>query len=153
VIVSRLVRRDVWSGALLLAVGGAVAAAAASHQVGSLARPGPGFLGFYVGLVIVVMGAGVLIGALRAGAMPSLAQSLAGMRSAPAMIVPMLAFCLLLERIGFLLAGFLLMWWLFAVAGGGFRSPRPALYGLLATAGTWLLFDRLLGSGLPGLPF
>jgi hypothetical protein len=74
------------------------------------------------------------------------------MRRAPAMLVPMLVFCLVLERIGFLLAGFALMWWLFAVAGGGFRSPRPALYSLLTTAATWLLFDRLLGSGLPGLP-
>jgi hypothetical protein len=98
------------------------------------------------------MGGGVLIGGLRAAAMPSLVESLAGMRSAPAMILPMVVFCLLLERIGFLLASFLLMWWLFAAAGGGIRSPRPALYSVIATTATWLLFDRLLGSGLPGLP-
>ncbi len=115
---ARLARRDVWSGALLVAIGGAIAAAAA-HQIGSLARPGSGFLGFFVGLVIAVMGGGVLIGALRAAAMPSLVDSLAGMRSAPAMILPMVAFCLLLERIGFLLSGLLVMWWLFAAAGGG----------------------------------
>jgi hypothetical protein len=150
---ARLLRRDVWSGALLVAIGGAIAAAAVAHQIGSLARPGSGFLGFFVGLVIAVMGGGVVIGALRAAAMPSLVDSLAGMRSAPAMILPMVAFCLLLERIGFLLSGLLVMWWLFAAAGGGFRSPWPVLSAVVVTGATWLLFDRLLGSGLPGLPF
>lgn len=149
---ARLLRRDVWSGALLVAVGGAIAASAASHQIGTLARPGSGFLGFHVGLVIVVMGVGVLVGALRAPAMPSLVESLAGMGRAPAMLVPMAVFCLLLERIGFLLAGGALMWWLFAVAGDGFRSPRPVIYSALATGAVWVLFDRVLGSGLPGLP-
>src|SRR5258706_7362675 len=129
---ARLARRDVWSGALLVAIGGAIAAAAA-HQIGSLARPGSGFLGFFVGLVIAVMGDGVVIGALRAAAMPSLVASLAGMRSAPAMILPMVAFCLLLERIGFLLSGLLVMWWLFAAAGGGYRSPLPLVNGLIVT--------------------
>lgn len=149
---SRLAHRDVWTGALLVAVGGAIVAAAASHRIGTLARPGSGFLGFGVGVVIAVMGAAVLIGALRAVEMPSLRASLAGMRSAPAMLIPMIAFCLVLERIGYLLAGFLMMWFLFAVAGDGFRAVRPVLYGLVATGLTWLLFDKLLGSGLPGFP-
>jgi hypothetical protein len=149
---NRLLRSDVWSGALLVAVGAAIAAAALQLGLGSLSRPGAGFLGFYVGLVIAVMGAAVLAGALRADAAPSLAESLAGLRSAPAMVVPMLVFCLLLERTGFLFAGSLLMWWLFSVSFGSFRSIRPILYGAIATGATWLLFDRLLGSGLPALP-
>ena len=150
---SPLARRDVWSGAALLAVGGAIALSAADLGIGGLSQPGPGFLGFHVGLAILTMGIAVLIGAWRDAAAPSLGEMFAGMRRAPAMIVPMLAFCLVLERIGFLIAGFLLMWWLFAVSFGTIRSIRPVLYSLAATGATWLLFNRLLGSDLPPVPF
>ena len=149
----RLARRDVWSGALMIAAGGAIVLSAAGLGIGTLSHPGSGFLGFYAGLAILGLGGVVLAGALRAAEAPPLRAALAGMRNAPPMLLPMVAFGLLLERIGFLIAGFLLMWWLFSISFGGFRSPRPALYALGATLATWLLFDRLLGSDLPPLPF
>lgn len=150
---SRLARRDVWSGVLMLATGGTIAVAAVDLGIGALSRPGPGFLGFYVGLAIFLLGAAVLVATLRAADAPSMASAVAGVRNAPAMLAPMLAFCLVLETLGFLIAGFLLMWWLFAVSYGTVRSPKPVLYGLGAVAGVWLLFDRLLGTNLPPLPF
>lgn len=150
---SRLARRDVWSGILMLLAGGAIAVSAVGLGIGALSRPGAGFLGFYVGLAIFLLGGAVLFGALCAADAPSMAHAMAGVGHAPAMLMPMLVFCLMLETVGFLIAGLILMWWLFAVSYGTVRSPKPVLYGIGAVAGVWLLFDRLLGTNLPPLPF
>lgn len=137
----------------MLGVGGAIAWSAAGLGIGRLSQPGPGFLGFYTGLVILLMGLAVVIGTLRSAEGPSLSDALRGMGNAPGMIVPMVLFCLVLEHVGYLVAAFLLMLWLFTLSFGTIRSPWPAIYAVIATGATWLLFDRLLGSELPPLPF
>ena len=57
-------KQDFWSGAMFIGVGGAFSVIATSYNMGTAARMGPGYFPFWLGVVLAVMGAVVLIGSL-----------------------------------------------------------------------------------------
>jgi len=57
-------RQDFWSGAMFIALGGAFALKATSYSMGTAARMGPGYFPFWLGIVLALMGAVVLMTSL-----------------------------------------------------------------------------------------
>ncbi len=57
-------RQDFWSGVMFIALGLAFSWQATSYQMGTAARMGPGYFPFWLGLVLALLGAIVLLGSL-----------------------------------------------------------------------------------------
>jgi len=57
-------RQDFWSGAMFVAIGLGFAWKATSYQMGTAARMGPGYFPFWLGIVLSLIGAIVLLGSL-----------------------------------------------------------------------------------------
>jgi hypothetical protein len=57
-------KQDFWSGAMFIALGVGFAWQATSYQMGTAARMGPGYFPFWLGIVLALLGAIVLMGSL-----------------------------------------------------------------------------------------
>jgi len=57
-------RQDFWSGVMFIVLGLGFSWQASSYQMGTAARMGPGYFPFWLGLVLALLGAIVLISAL-----------------------------------------------------------------------------------------
>jgi hypothetical protein len=57
-------KQDFWSGAMFIALGLGFAWQATSYQMGTAARMGPGYFPFWLGIVLALLGAIVLMGSL-----------------------------------------------------------------------------------------
>ncbi|KRC70227.1 Tripartite tricarboxylate transporter TctB family protein [compost metagenome] len=57
-------RQDFWSGVMFIALGLGFAWQASSYQMGTAARMGPGYFPFWLGIVLSLLGAVVLLGSL-----------------------------------------------------------------------------------------
>ncbi|OZI20141.1 tricarboxylate transporter [Bordetella genomosp. 9] len=57
-------RQDFWSGIMFIVLGLGFAFQATSYQMGTAARMGPGYFPFWLGVVLALLGAIVLIGSL-----------------------------------------------------------------------------------------
>ena len=59
-------QQDFWSGIMFIAIGGLFAyIASSSYSMGTTARMGPGYLPYYLGLILLILGAILSITALR----------------------------------------------------------------------------------------
>lgn len=61
-------RQDFWSGVMFIALGLGFAWQANSYQMGTAARMGPGYFPFWLGIVLALLGAIVLLGSLSSKA-------------------------------------------------------------------------------------
>lgn len=146
--------RDFGSGLVLLAGGAVLTWQAYDLGIGTLLRPRTGFLSFYLGLIVLGAAMVLILQSLKpAPDEPGLLPSLRGTGGTLRILLPILAWCLVVDTTGFIPATFVLMWWLFAGASGSLTSWRPMGWSALATATTWLVFERLLGAGLPPMRF
>jgi hypothetical protein len=57
-------KQDFWSGVMFIVIGLAFSWGATSYSLGTAARMGPGYFPFWLGIVMAVLGAVVLVGAL-----------------------------------------------------------------------------------------
>ena len=57
-------KQDFWSGVMFIAIGAGFAWKATSYSMGTAARMGPGYFPFWLGIVLALIGAIVLIGSL-----------------------------------------------------------------------------------------
>ncbi|ARP96463.1 tripartite tricarboxylate transporter TctB family protein [Bordetella genomosp. 13] len=57
-------KQDFWSGVMFIALGLGFSWQATSYQMGTAARMGPGYFPFWLGLVLALLGAIVLLGSL-----------------------------------------------------------------------------------------
>lgn len=57
-------KQDFWSGAMFIALGLGFALKATGYQMGTAARMGPGYFPFWLGAILALLGAVVLIGSL-----------------------------------------------------------------------------------------
>ncbi|SAI73320.1 membrane protein [Bordetella ansorpii] len=57
-------KQDFWSGVMFIALGLGFAWQATSYQMGTAARMGPGYFPFWLGLVLALLGAVVLLGSM-----------------------------------------------------------------------------------------
>jgi hypothetical protein len=57
-------KQDFWSGVMFIALGLGFAVQATSYQMGTAARMGPGYFPFWLGIVLALLGAIVLLGSI-----------------------------------------------------------------------------------------
>lgn len=98
-------------GAVVVAVGAAIAFGASAYAFGSMLRPGPGFFPLVIAVVLMLMGLGVLAEARRAvqaGQPPATGEPIAW-RALIGTVAAILVFALSVERIGFVPATLLLI--------------------------------------------
>lgn len=138
-------RGDAALGLVLAAGGTAFSVLAWPIPRGEVGNPGPGFLPLVLGLLLIGLGIGCAVRAVRARETKDV--TLAD-RKAAICVAALIGAALAFVPLGFLptIAVFLVV--LFAVLAG-MRWWVAALSGCGASVAVWLVFDRLLGLGLP----
>jgi hypothetical protein len=150
-IAMKIVRqKDFTVGLLYMAVGAAFAVASWGYRMGTASRMGPGYLPFWLGVIMAFIGALVLWGAVRASAEPERHERWS---LKPLFIVlgSVVAFGVLLEPLGLVISVIVL------VAGTSLASPestwRATLFNTIALlAITIVLFVYVLSLQFPIWP-
>ena len=121
------------------------------YGVGTLHEPGPGFITFFAGAILIVLSLALFFSNFRDRADRSSLWSLwAGLETGKVLYVILLlvAYIFLLKPVGFLISTFLLLVLLFRVKGS-YRLKTVLLMSLLVTAGSYLVFEIWLKAQLP----
>lgn len=141
--------RDFVSGLLFVALGGAAVWQAQRYQLGTLTDMGPGYFPVVLGTLLLFFGVIALLSAVFAhAATPIPAVTL---RPLLAMTCSILAFALLLDRVGLIFTVFISSLLASAARPRALSATNLALAVLLAAAST-LVFIRLLGVPIRLLP-
>jgi putative tricarboxylic transport membrane protein len=120
------------------------------YGVGTLHEPGPGFITFFAGAILIVLSLALFFSNFRDRADRSSLWSLwAGLETGKVLYVILLlvAYIFLLKPVGFLICTFLLLVLLFRVKGS-YRLKTVLLMSLLVTAGSYLVFEIWLKAQL-----
>ncbi len=134
---------------VLMAAGAAIAIGALRYDFGSFDTPGAGFLPFFAGLAIAGFSAITFIQTLRRGWLP-LREMWEGARWQRAAIATacLLLYSAFLKNLGFLIATFFLMTYLFRMLETS--SWKATVFAaLLTTLGFYLVFQTWLDAQLP----
>ncbi len=121
------------------------------YGVGIFHEPGPGFITFFAGLILIVLSLALFFSNFRDQADRSSLWSLwAGLEPGKVLYVLLLlvAYVFFLKPVGFLISTFLLLVLLFRVKGS-YRLKTILLMSLLATAGSYLVFEIWLKAQFP----
>jgi putative tricarboxylic transport membrane protein len=144
--------RDVIAGLALAALGSFVAWRALDWDLLTEDGPGPGFFPLGYGVLMVGL-SGLLV--LRAVLQPSPGGESSGLRGHLRALLTWVVFAgsaFAMQWVGFV-AGFAILA-TFVVGYVFERSwPRAAAVGLACAGGFWLVFDRVMGVGLPAGPW
>ncbi|KAF0104589.1 MAG: hypothetical protein FD144_1118 [Rhodospirillaceae bacterium] len=142
-------RAEFWGGLFWLAVGAFVAWQGWLLELGTLREPGSGFVFFWLGLIIVAFSTSIAIGGLR-GEGPLLGDLWRGARWRNVLLVvlALIAFGFLFERLGFVLCSLALLLFLMTVVD----PVRPTIsipVSLIAAVGVWYVLEKMLLVQLP----
>jgi len=121
------------------------------YGVGTFHEPGPGFITFFAGAILIVLSLALFFSNFRNQADRSSLWSLwAGLETGKVLYVILLlvAYIFFLKPAGFLISTFLLLILLFRVKGS-YRLKTILLMSLLVTAGSYLVFEIWLKAQLP----
>jgi putative tricarboxylic transport membrane protein len=134
-------------GVIILIIGLAIAWQASLLRLGNFRLPGPGLYPLLLGLLTILLSLFLIIppGTKRKGGSPlerGTTKRVAGVYAV------MLLYLAILEFVGFLLASFFLLFFLFAVVGRG-SLKGAVLRASIVTALAYLLFDVVLKGQLP----
>jgi Tripartite tricarboxylate transporter TctB family len=145
-------QRDFWSGLMFVAIGLGFAWGATNYSFGQSARPGPGYFPFGLGLLLAVLGGMVLFKALTIETGDG--EPVGGLSLRPLVIIvgSMVAFGLLLPRVGMFVALPLLVI-TSALAGDEFHWGEALINAVLITAFSWLVFIYGLNLTIPLKPW
>ncbi len=137
------------ASAALLAAGAAIAVGGLGYDFGSFETPGAGFLPFFAGLAMAGFSAITLLQTLK-GRWLSLRDMWRGARWQRAAVVAacLLLYSAFLNELGFLIATFLLMAYLFRLLEAS-SWKRTVFSALLTTLGFYLIFQTWLAAQLP----
>jgi len=122
-----------------------------NYGVGTFHEPGPGFITFFAGAILIVLSLALFFSNFRDQAERSSLRSLwAGLETGKVFYVILLlvAYTFLLKPVGFLISTFLLLVLMFRVKGS-YRLKTVFLMSLLVTAGSYLVFEIWLKAQLP----
>ncbi len=138
---------DLWSGLFFLVLGGIVCGFSVSIDLGNLVKPGPGFIPFLGGLVLMVLSMALMIRVMKSREREKWDMTIRWGKTA-AVLISLWAFGFLLERIGFAFITFLFI--LFCMRAIEPQSwMKVLMVSLLTTAASYLLFETFLQSQLP----
>ncbi len=138
-----LYNKDVWAGALLIAIGAAAIFLARNYGFGTALRMGPGFFPIMLGGLLILFGLAILACGLRSN------EKIAGSWSLRALVMlplSLVLFGVLMEHGGFVPAMIVLIFGS-ATAGTEFKLVEVLLFSLGLTAVCAAVF--VWGLGLP----
>lgn len=139
---------DTLAAGLVVLFGLGVLVGGSTYSIGTLTRMGPGFLPVAFGALMIVLGLGMLAAA-RNSDTPSPAGS---WRGAFTVSAAMLAWALLVEHLGFLLATFALVV-IVSLAERGIHPLRVIVLALGLSGAGYLIFIYCFAVPLPLLPW
>lgn len=144
-------QKDFWSGLMFIAVGVGFAWGALNYSFGNSARPGPGYFPFGLGVLMAVLGAVILFGALTVETDDGGPIGKWAWRPLIIVVLSLVGFGLLLPRLGLVITLPLLV---FAVstAGDEFHWKDALLNATVLTVGSYLVFIKGLSLTLPVWP-
>jgi len=143
-------RFDLWSGAVLFALGIAVSLESLNLGLGSWTIPGPGFLSCGAGLALSLVSLGFFSAAVVRKD-PSSEKFWSFPHSWKVFLMIVLSLCiynLVWTRLGFFVSTFLLLAFLFGIVGKQ-RWPVSLIGAVLISAAAYLLFGVFLETQLP----
>jgi putative tricarboxylic transport membrane protein len=120
-----------------------------SLHLGSISSPAAGFMPFLIGIILIVFciasAVPLVVSPERSNPVP---LQLTRLRDPAIVVVSMIIYALVLERVGFVASTTILIVFLAKVVGGT-TLIRSAILGGLATAACYVVFGVLLGVRLP----
>jgi drug/metabolite transporter (DMT)-like permease len=144
-------QRDFWAGIMFIAVGVAFAWGALSYSFGNSARPGPGYFPFGLGVILAVLGALVLFGALTIETEHGDPIGKIAWRPLGIVVGSVGLFGVLLPWLGMAVALPVLVV-TSAMAGDEFHWGEALLSAAVLTVGSWFIFIYGLGLTIPLWP-
>ncbi len=144
-------RADRISGFFWLFFGMLVSIESARLGIGTLYKPGPGFVFFYAGIFVSIMALVILVRALAARSVKGLQEKIFGgqnIRKAAYVLIAVFVYALLMEKLGFIPVTLMLFLYILAVIER--KRWYVALFTSVAvTAAAYLIFETALQSQLP----
>ncbi len=142
-------RAELWGGLFWLGVGVFVTRQGWLLELGTLREPGSGFVFFWLGLIISAFAVFIAIGGVR-GRGPLLGELWRGARWRNVLLVvlALIAFGFLFERLGFVICSLALLFFLMTVVD----PVRPVLsipISIVAAVGVWYVLEKVLLVQLP----
>ena len=144
-------RADKISGFFWLFFGILVSVESARLGLGTLHRPGPGFLFFYSGIFVSIMALIILVRALAARKMEGIREKIFGgqnIAKAVYVLIAIFLYALLMEPLGFIPVTLLLFLFVLGVLEKK-RWSVAALTSIAVTVAAYLIFETALHSQLP----
>lgn len=144
-------QKDFWSGLMFIFVGIGFAWGATNYSFGAAARPGPGYFPFGLGVLMAILGAVVLFGALTVETENG--DPIGNWAWKPLLIITgaMLLFGWMLPNLGLLVALPVLVF-LSSMAGDEFHWIEALINSVILTFFSWLVFVKGLSLTIPLLP-
>lgn len=144
-------QKDFWAGIMFIAVGVAFAWGALGYNFGSSARPGPGYFPFGLGIILALLGALVLFGALTIETEHGERIGKIAWKPLGIVVGSVVLFGLLLPWVGMFVALPILVF-MSAMAGDEFHWGEAIVNAVVLTAGSWFVFIYGLNLTIPLLP-
>lgn len=144
--------RDVVPGLALAGLGGYVAWRALGWDLLTEDGPGPGFFPLGYGVLMVALSALLILRAVLRPGPASEGEGWGGHLRALGTWAAFAGAAFLMQWIGFV-AGFAILAAFIIVFVFGKSPARGAVVGVAAAGGFWLVFERLMGVGLPAGPW
>ena len=142
---------DQSSSLFWLAIGIGIALCSLKYGIGTFHEPGPGFITFFAGAILIILSLGLFFSCFRDQEGGSSLKSLwAGLETRKVLyvILLLLAYTFLLKPVGFLISTFFLLSLLFRVKGA-YRLKTIFLMSILVTASSYIIFEIWLKAQLP----
>lgn len=144
--------RDIISSLFWLSIGIGICFGGYTLDLGTLNDPGPGFMFFWVGIIMLVLSASIFIRALKEAPVPGELKKALWTEIRWTKIISVLGALLLyayiLDSLGFILCTILLLIFLFKVVEPQ-TWPKAVLGAIISTLAAYGLFHFFLGSQLP----
>ena len=144
-------KADRISGLFWLFFGILVSIESARLGLGTLRRPGPGFLFFYAGIFVSTMALIILVRALTAKKLEGVREKIFALQSVRKAVYVLLAvflYALLMEPLGFIPVTLLLFFFILRIIEKK-RWAVATLTSIAVTAAAYLIFETALQSQLP----
>lgn len=144
-------KTDQSSSLFWLAIGIGTALSSLKYGIGTFHEPGPGFITFFAGAILIILSLGLFFSSLRGQEGRSGLKNLwAGLETGKVLyvIVLLVAYLFLLKPAGFLMSTFFLLFLLFRVKGS-YGLKTIFLLSSLVTLGSYIIFEIWLKAQLP----
>jgi hypothetical protein len=144
-------RQDFWAGLMFIALGVIFAWGATEYSFGSAARPGPGYFPFGLGILLALLGALVLLGALTLETEDGGRVGRFAWRPLLIIVGAVVLFAVMLPRLGMIVSLPVLVF-VSALAGDEFHVGEALIVGAVLTVGSYAIFIYGLGLTIPVWP-